>query len=546
MIALVMSLVVAFAGAQAIRMAPAQPTAIITGRVLSADGHPLTGANVLAMGAVRGTFNRRTSTDADGRYELAVAAGTYRIEASKQGFLAIQYGQRRPFEPGTPITIAEGARVEGIDIVVAKHSAIVGHVYDENGDPVEGASVRVSQIAFIDGSRRLVDVPGAAPRLTDDRGRFRVWGLPPGHFIVSAVVGQVDFPGPEMIDMPGYAATFFPGSASPSGAALVDVGIGADVTGIDFSLVPAPTARVYGQAMSSSGDKITGGITMRSSHRSGGVATEVGAIVNMQDGTFIFPNVAPGEYVIQIARSRVNSWMEGEFASRIVDVNGADVKDVLLRTSPGSELTGHITFDDAAAALTPGAIELTPSAADLDLAPAEGGAIAHAEIHDDWTFTLAGLNGPRRLRLTSAPAGWMLKSVFVNGMDVTDNVLEFGTARQSLHDVEVVLTRSGAEIAGTAVDASGAPAADASVIVFPTDNSQWYADSRFLKMVVQKDGAFDVAGLPAGDYYVAAVNRLTGDEWQDPVLLEQLSSQAMHVSANEGQKVSASPKVIVR
>lgn len=547
MTTLLLSLVVTFAHIQTFRMPPPQGTAAITGRVVGTDGRPLAGADVMTVPLTRGTFIRHASTDADGRYELTgLAAGRYRVQASKAGFLAIEYGQRRPFEPGAIITVQDGQNIDQIDLTLPRHAAIVGHVFDENGDPVEGASVRVSQIAFIDGSRRLVDVPGATARLTDDRGQFRVWGLPPGHFVVSAVVGQIDFPGPSMIDMPGYATTFYPGTPAPSGAALVEVGLATDVTGIDFSLVPAPTARVYGQAMSSSGDKITGGISMRSSHRSGGVATEVGAIINMQDGTFIFPNVAPGEYVIQTSRSRVNSWTEGEFASRIVEVNGADVKDVILRTSPGSELTGHITLDDPTAALTPGAIELTPSAADLDLAPAEGGAIAHAEIHDDWTFTLAGLNGPRRLRLTSAPAGWMLKSVFVNGMDVTDNVLEFGTPRQSLHDVEVVLTRSGAEIAGTAMDASGAAAPDASVIVFPTDNSLWYADSRFLKLAVQKDGAFDVTGLPAGDYYVAAVSRLTGDEWQDPVLLEQLSSQAVHVSANEGQKVTASPKVVVR
>lgn len=547
MITLLMSLVIAIAQVQVTRVPPPEAAGVITGRVVATDGHPVAGAQVMAMDLGRGMFNRRTSTDADGRYELTrLAAGRYRIQAVKAGFLAVEYGQQRPFEPGVPVAMAEGGRAEGIDIVLAKHSAIVGHVYDDAGDPVEGASVRVSQIAFIDGSRRLVDVPGAAPRLTDDRGRFRVWGLPPGRFIVSAVVGQVDFPGPGMIDMPGYATTFYPGTATPGGAALVDVGLSTDVTGIDFSLVPAPTARVYGQTLSSSGDPITGGVTMRSSQRSGGVATEVGAIINMQDGTFIFPNVPPGEYVIQASRSRVNRWTEGEFASRIVQVSGVDVRGVELRTSAGSQMTGHVTIDDPAGSLSPSEIELTPRPADLDRAPADAGAIAHAEIRDDWTFAVAGLNGPRRLRLTSAPPGWMLKAVLLNGSDMTDEVMEFGTARQSLRDVEVVLTRAGAEIAGTVLDANGAPALDASVIVFPMDNSQWYPDSRFLKMVAQRNGAFDVTGLPAGDYYVAAVNRLTGDEWQDRALLEQLSSEAAHVFATEGQKVTASPKLIVR
>ena len=523
-----------------------QGTAVIAGRVLGTDGRPMAAANVRAIPLDRGAFTRVVQTDVAGRYELTdLRAGRYRIEASKAGFLAIEYRQPRPFAPGAVVTVRDAQRVDNIDIALAKHSAIVGHVYDEAGDPVEGASVRVSQIAFAGGRRRLEDVPGVEARMTDDRGRFRVWGLPPGRFIVSAVVGQIEFPGPGMIDLPGYAPTFYPGTAMSSGAALVDVGLASDTTGIDFSLAPAPTARVSGQTLSSAGDPVTGGLTLRSSQRSGGLLPEVGAIINMKDGTFIFPNVAPGEYVIQAARDRVNSWTEGEFASRIVQVNGENVAGVELRTSTGSTITGHIRIDGAAP-LTPGEIELTPRPADLDRAPSRDGQIARAEIHDDWTFALGGLNGPRRLRLTAAPPGWMLESVLLNGEDITDTVLEFGTPKQSLQDVDVVLTRSGADIAGTVVDKSGAAASDASVIVFAVDSALWYPDSRFLKVAALRDGAFDVPGLPTGGYYVAAVSRLTGDEWQDPALLRRLSATAVHVVAAEGQTVTASPALVVR
>lgn len=537
---LVMALIVAFAQVQ-FGPARAQGTAIISGRVLGTDGRPVINADVLARGIGRGIFNTRVTTDADGHYELTgLLAGRYRVEVSKEGFLTVEYGQQRPLEDGAIVTVLDGQRLDDIDVVLAKHSAIVGHVYDEAGDPVEGASVRVSQIVFVDGRRALVGVPGVDSRLTDDRGQFRVFGLAPGQYLVSALVGQIEFPGPGMLDMPGYAPTFYPGSASPAGATLVDVGLSTDVRGVDFSLVPAPTAHVYGQAVSAAGDPITGNLTMRSSQRSGGVLSEVGAIIN-PDGTFIFPNVAPGEYAIQVARQRVNGWTEGEFASQIVEVNGADVRDVGLRTSAGSELTGRITIPDPSG-VSPGDVEMTPVPADRDNAPAESGEIAHAEIKDDWTFALAGLHGPRLLRLTQAPAGWFLKAVLVDGRDVTDDPMPFGLPRQSVHDVEVVLSQTGAEIAGAVPD----PTAQGSVIVFPTDRSQWRSDSRFLKMTALKDGAFDVVGLPSADYYVAAVTRLSGDEWQDPILLDQLASSAVQVFASEGQKVSAAPKLIAR
>lgn len=547
MIAVLLALVVSFQiQVRAPQQDQAPGTAVITGRVLGADGRPVVAADVRAVPLDRGSFNRMVQTGPDGRYELtALRAGHYRVVASKSGFLTIEYRQPAPFESGAIIEIRDGQHIEDIDIALARHAAIVGHVFDETGDPVEGASVRVSQIAFIQGRRQLVNVSGVNDRLTDDRGRFRVWGLPPGHYIVSAVVGQVEFPGPSMLDMPGYAPTFYPGSPTAGGAAPVDVGLSTDVTGIDFSLAPSPTARVYGQALFSSGDPVRGGLTMRSTERAGGVLSEVGAIINTDDGTFIFPNVAPGEYVIQVVQGRLNNSTEGEFASQIVQVNGADVRDVNLRASAGSELTGRIRFEDTAS-LSPGDIELTPVPADQDHAPADPNQIAEAEIHDDWTFALAGLHGPRRLRLTRAPAGWLLKAVLVDGVDVTDQAVEFGSPKQSLHDVEVVLTQSGAEIAGTVADASGAPAAKGFVIVFPTDRSQWAPDSRFLKMAVLTDGTFDLTGLPGADYYVAAVTRLSGDEWQDPALLEQLLPTAAQVFASAGQKATVAPSLIVR
>src|SRR5262249_20775655 len=158
-----------------------------------------------------------------------------------------------------------------------------------------------------------------------------------------------------------------------------------------------------------------------------------------------FRNVPPGEYVVQSNRGPRNAGEEGEFAAQFVTVNGSDVTGLVIQTAPGSFINGRIRLEGSGT-ITPASIELTTSPADPDLAPRGG--LARAEIHDDWTFELLGIHGPRRFRLARAPSGWALKAILLRGSDITDSVLQFGTRDQSLRDVEIVLTRQVSEVSG--------------------------------------------------------------------------------------------------
>ena len=61
-----------------------------------------------------------------------------------------------------------------------------------------------------------------------------------------------------------------------------------------------------------------------------------------------------------------------------------------------------------------------------------------------------------------------------------------------------------------------------------------------------KNGVFSVRGLPDGEYFVAAVDRLQPDEWQDPDFLESILPSAKRVTLSEGQTLSVSPNLIAR
>jgi hypothetical protein len=274
------------------------------------------------------------------------------------------------------------------------------------------------------------------------------------------------------------------------------------------------------------------------SRRSGVVApVSLGARIE-RDGRFEFTNVPPGDYVLQVSRHRQGSWNEGDTASQFVTVTGTDVTGLELRASSGSTMTGHIVVDGDIA-VKPGQLELSALPLDPDLTVMSAGPPARALIGDDLHFELAGLQGPRRLRLLRAPAGFALKAILRNGSDVTDATLTFGRPDQSLEDLEVVLTTRVTEIAGSVADERGRPFNTATVFAFALDPWLRYSRSRFVGVAVaDRDAHYRLEGLPPGEYYVAAADRHRSGEVEDPAFLESLTAHATRVTLGEGLRVS--------
>lgn len=512
-------------------MPPAATSGVVRGRVTTTDGRALSRAQVRLLAG--GALPRAVYTGTDGRFEFReLPARAFRVMASKVGYSAALSGG----PSNDSFDLAEGETREGLDLTLSRWGAIAGRVFDELGDPLEGASVQVLQVRYQAGRRRLVPA-ASSMRLTDDLGRYRLFALAPGQYVVSAAVGGV-----ASTELPGYARSYFPGTPNPGDAQFVSVGLSQEVDGVDLSLSRTRTVRVAGKTRDSAGAPTTAGsLMLMPSQRSAAVTSvAVGARI-LADGRFEFPNVTPGQYVIQASRGRSQSSAEGEFGSLAVSVADTDVADLVLQTMAGSSITGRFTFesDDPSKQPSPSGVALSPIPIDFDLSPANNW--ASADIHDDWTFEMTGITGPRRLQLLSAPSGWSLKEILVNRIDVTDRPLSFGRKEQSLTDVEVVLTNRVNEVAG-AVTRSGKRASGATVIVFSSDRDDWYFTSRFVrKATAHPDGDFTLTGLPFGSYYAAAVAALPADGddgWQDPAFLESLISRASSVRLADGQKVS--------
>jgi hypothetical protein len=134
-------------------------------------------------------------------------------------------------------------------------------------------------------------------------------------------------------------------------------------------------------------------------------------------------------------------------------------------------------------------------------------------------------------------------------MDAADRPFDFGLKGGVYRDVEIIVSDGGAAIEGRATDDQGGAVPVYSVVVVPADPELWYSRSRQLKIARSGPGGdFRVTGLPPGDYFAAAVNRLQfgSVEMIDPELLDQVVVAGRRVTVSERARRTLDLRLIRR
>jgi hypothetical protein len=505
-------------------------TAVIRGIVTSDAGAPVRRAQVRAnAGGMPGA--RVALTGADGRFELRdLPAGRWMLSASKPGFVTQRLGQRRPNETVSELQLADGQKVDGANFSLLRGGVINGRVADDFGDPVANARVTVQRRQMFEGTRRLVAV-GVTDE-TDDTGAFRLYGLAPGDYYVSARsrANPLEQPG----DTSGFAPTYYPGTGNASEAQRVTVGAGEEVS-IGFSLLPVRLVRISGTAVSQSGDVGGGMVQLVSADGGEGALTAMGGGIQ-NDGSFLIPNVPPGSYVLN-ARSGIGRRGRGaagrggtevEIGSLPVVVGDADVTGVAVTLTRGASIAGTVVKEGTAPITLS---NLRIMARPLRNAP--GQSVAASGVNATGSFQLSTLSGTIALRVENLPAQWTVKSVVVGSADVTDGVFEVRGTEQ-ITNARIVISDRVSELNGTV--SLGNEARAAAVIAFAEDADRWTFPTRYVRMVrADAEGRFTLRGLPGATYLAAAVDSLEDGEWQDPEFLERLREAASRVTLREGE-----------
>jgi hypothetical protein len=137
---------------------------------------PLRRARITVNAPELGGEPRMTSTNADGRFEIKdLPRGRYNVTVNRSGYLRLTYGQRRPFEQGKPLQLADKSVVDGVDFLLPRMSVITGRIVDETGEAISGVRVMAMRSMYFEGKRRLVPVGGAAPRSQTTRVSTGCW-----------------------------------------------------------------------------------------------------------------------------------------------------------------------------------------------------------------------------------------------------------------------------------------------------------------------------------------------------------------------------------
>jgi protocatechuate 3,4-dioxygenase beta subunit len=512
-------------------------TSTIRGSIVAADtGSPLRRAQVRVSG--QGVGSRLATTDAQGKFEIKeLPAGSYTISAQKAGYVTLQYGQRRPSESGIPVNIADGQLLEKLTIALPRGSVITGRVTDEFGEPVANAMVTALRYGYAAGTKRLLPAGGQNSRdITDDMGQFRLFGLSPGEYVVSAQLragGEVTDPAGEAT---GYPPTYYPGTANIAEAQRVSVALGQEQNSVMFSLIATRLVRVTGAVIDSQGAPVANGLVMLAPANA---RLGAGALMQMttariaQTGQFRLTNVAPGRYVAQVRTNRGRGdFTTGEFGRQEISVGGEDLDGVVIVTGPGARISGAVVLDGQSQLRTQ-QVQVAARLAEADQAlPAGNGT---TRLNDDWTFEISGLVDPRLFRVT-LPQGWTLKAVTLNGQDITDTPIELPQG-QAVGGLQIVVTDKSTSVSGRVTDARGNPVTDTSVVIFPADETRWTYQSRYVRALrPDTDGQYQVSGLPPFDRYLAvAVQGLEDGQAADPEFLAKIRDRGTDFSLNEGE-----------
>jgi hypothetical protein len=545
------------------------PPGTVEGRVISTTGEPVRKASLTLRPNGRGGGSFATTSGNDGSFKFAsVDEGTYSLNGARAGFVSDVYSTSGG--DAAVITVVSNQATTGIQFKLIPQSVILGHVYDEDGDTLQGVNVQVWRFSYPRGVRQLTQAQNGT---SNDVGEFRIANLPPGRYYLSATNprraqlqgggrggrnGQRGGPGggrggPAQEAIEDYVTTYYPNALEVTGATPVDMIAGSEMRGIDVRLLksrfyrvsgtvsgvpaalPPPVDNAKGKAKQFAGGGGPSAVLLNLIPRNatGGRGGQLGASpMDPNTGTFEFLAVPPGSYYV-VAQSQGPA--QQRVTARVpVDVGNGDVAGLPVRLAPPVTVKGSITVEGTAASVSYTSLRLSFVSAQPGFGGGQGG---QAQVNADGTFQAQLDADSYTLDLSGVPAGYYFKSVKLSGRDMPDAVLDLNIGGGQ---IEVVLASNAGSVTGQVQNARNEPAASVAVTLVPASGSL----RRDLNKKVTSDanGSFTFSGLPPGDYKVYAWEEVETNAWMDREFRQPFESQATSAKVDQ----SATPNVTVR
>ena len=519
-------------------LSPQVNGASIEGQVVrSTNGEAVVRAAVL-LSKIGGPLSdyRATVSDDKGAFAFrGMPAGRYRVYAQRDDYLNAEYGQAGASPTGEPITLKSNEALRGITVTMTPTGVITGRVSDNQGNPARDVWVYALRPRYIDGQRTLEPLQPVFK--TDDLGEYRLFGLPPGSYFVSAAP-----PDPPRIENENYVVshpqtptggyfrvirpptrtpaadalvagildpsalgadvdrqTFYPRTTDAKAALPVVVRPGETVGGVNLRIIREKVVNVRGRVLN--GESVL--LSLVDPASGGSVVTTR----STAGGAFLFSKVAPGSYEIRASS-------QGMRARVPILVGSQDLDSVSVPLQTFVTIEGRLRIEGRIEGEQPASIGV-----ELDPGPRNA-------LRSDKPTAIETLGaGEYLISLQIFQPQIYVKSLRLGATEVRNARLQIDRQPGPL---EVVLAADGGKASGRVVDAARKPAPGSRVALVPEPSLRTRFDL-YRSAIANNAGEWEIQGIAPGEYKVFAWERIDADAWQDPEVLRPYENQGVRL-----------------
>ncbi|MBV9959872.1 MAG: carboxypeptidase regulatory-like domain-containing protein [Acidobacteria bacterium] len=536
----------------------ARAQSVVRGRAVYDDtGRPIRRARVLLLEIESRGSERSGNTNNSGEFEIKdVPAGSYFVMVDIAGVITplsfvdleeaasnkINFEEiKKQFDE----VVVDGTHDVTVKVRARRGGAISGKVTYADGDAA--INVRINVMRKTDGRavRFLTNFnPSSFFGLqTDDRGYYRVAGLPPGEYIVSASEpvdhggdGRSQRGGDYMgaFGLSSLIVTYYPGSSKESGATAIQVDAGQEQNEINISLLERSLHIVSGTVVARRDRQPLRGATValksRDDRSTDAIFSSGNSVQTDEQGRFNFIEIPDGAYTLSVQPPYQGDVTTAETAGseqpapeptpapvspqrkltnkqQDITVTDSDLNDITITLSDGASVSGTVAAEGSQSLPSDITVTLFPFNGARDSLEDAQQNLVSGNVKANGTFSLDGVPEGAFYPYVTIQSGsqYYVKAITAGGTDLLRDPLSVGDGA-TINNVRVVVSPDAATLSGRVQTGAGEPQAHAAVMLIPTDRTRWRARTSFLSADSESNGSYSVSGAP-GEYLVFVLNQ---------------------------------------